>query len=277
MEETREIEIDLRKVIYMMKSKVIFILLATVFVGAIAGVYTHYFIPKIYVANTTMMVYANPERTSIESSTSLTDISASQNLVGSYMFALKSDAVMEKVAQELNLPSASAVKGYVSTEAVSETFAFKVTVSCTDPELATNIANAIAKVAPDEIQKVVKVGGVNVVDTAKLPHSPSSPNLKKNITIGFAIGFLVSFVGFFIYELFDTTITNARDLERDFNIPILGTVPSLDKVDRKDDKKYGNEEPEDDFSKLVPIDGPAKPSSELLENLQSMKGESGND
>lgn len=279
MDETREIDIDLRKILYMMKSKVIFIVLATILVGSAAGIFTHYFIQPIYKATISMTVYNNPERVVVDSAISNMDVSAAKSLVGTYMFVLNSDPVMEKVAQELNIGSSSAIKGYVSTSAVDETFAFRVTVSCTDPKLASDIANAIAKYAPDEMQKVVKVGGVSVVEKAKQPRAPSSPNLKKNVLIGCAIGFFVSFIGFFVYEMFDSTITNARDLEREFNLPVLGTVPSLDKVEKKDDKKYGTPEQEqDDFSQLVPPDGGVgKPSSALLENLQAMKGDGKDD
>ena len=66
-----------------------------------------------------------------------------------------------------------------------------------------------------------------MLDYAKVPSSPSSPNLKKNILIGAIAGFAVSFIGFFIYELFDTTITSERDLEREFEIPVIGGVPRL--------------------------------------------------
>ena len=58
--------------------------------------------------------------------------------------------------------------------------------------------------------------------------------MKKNVALALFIAFVLSFAAFFLYELFDTTITSERDISNDFEIPILGTVPNLDTV-----KSYG--------------------------------------
>ena len=162
-------------------------------------------------------------------------------------------------------------RAYVSASSEEETFILKISVSCKDPQLAADIANAIAKVGPAQMANTVGAGGVNVVDTAKLPRKPSSPNIKKNIIVGLFAGFVISFAAFFVYEMFDTTITNAKDLEREFELPVLGTIPMLESVEDDDnDNKSKN-----DFSEIA--DNLAKPSSALLENIQSMKGDANND
>lgn len=78
---------------------------------------------------------------------------------------------------------------------------------------------------------MLKVGGVEVIDYAKYdpenPPSPSSPSMKKNLLIGFLAGFALSFLIFFIKDLYDTSINSEDDLAKEFNIPILGTVPKL--------------------------------------------------
>ena len=232
MDETREIDIDLRKIIYMMRTKIIFIILITIVFGAVSGLYTHFFIEPTYSTSISLCVYSNPDRVTSDQTISQNELSAAESLVRTYMFALKSDMVMDKVAEELNLGSGSSISGSISASQVEGTFAFTVTVSSHDPQRCVDIANAIAKIAPLETVKVVRAGGITLIDSAKLPHSPSSPNLKKNILIGLAVGFVLSFAGFFIYEIFDTTITNAKDLEREFELPVLGTVPSLDTVDK---------------------------------------------
>lgn len=274
MDETREIDIDLQKIFYMMRTKIIYIILITMFTGVLVGLYTHFFIDPVYTASCSMCVYNNPEKIdgTGTSNFSNNDITASQDLVKTYVFVLKSNSVMDKVAEELGYDSGDKIKGYVTASSEEATFILKVKVACTDPQLATDIANAIAKVAPTEMAKGVGAGGVNVIDTAKLPKSPTSPNLKKNVLIGLIAGFVLSFAAFFIYEMFDTTITNAKDLERDFELPVLGTVPMLEAVSDDDDE----EEPPvtDSEPSNEPI---AKPSPALLENIQSMKGDAKND
>ena len=271
MEESREIDIDLRKIIYMMRTKVIYILLITIAFGAAAALYTHLFINPVYETSCSMIV--NNSLRTAESSISTSEINASSDLVATYIEVLKSDTVLEKVAQELKLGSASAIKGNISAKQKGSTFVFIIYITSTDPQRAADIGNAICKVAPAEMQKVTKAGGVTVLDTAKLPHTPTSPNVKKNIMTGLAIGFVLSFAAFFVYELFDTSITNANDLSREFTIPVLGTVPMLEEVDRGS----AEDAEQDDIAPPAPSVSKAKPSAELLENIQSMKGDSKND
>ncbi len=224
-----EIDIDLKKIFYMMQNKIIFILLFTIIFGVAAGCYTNFFIEPVYSATVKLFVYSNTDRTTSDSSISSSEISASQDLINTYIYVLESDTVMEKVIEDLGLSvTANSIRQGVSASVVEDTQAFQVTVKSNDPNLAARIANSIAKVAPEEIVRVVKAGGVEVIDYAKVPTSASSPNMKKNVVYGAAAGFAISFAAFFLLALFDTTITNTKDLEKEFSVPVLGTVPSLD-------------------------------------------------
>lgn len=277
MDETREIDIDLRKIFYMMRTKVVFIIIATFAVAGLAGIFTHFFIAPTYTANAKFYVYSNPNNTvSTDRAINTNEIDASSDIINTYVYLLKSDTVLDKVAQDLGLGSGDAIKNYISASVIENTLIFQVKVTTTDPEVSAKIANSVAKIAPDEIVRLVNAGGASVVDWAKVPTSPVAPNLKKNIILGAMIGFIVSFAFFFIYELFDTTITNARDLEREFDTPILGTIPRLDAPDRSG---YGNysKVPEPEPEAEADSGGLPKPSSALLENIQSVKEGNKND
>lgn len=278
MDETREIDIDLRKIFYMMRTKVVFILLATVMLAAVAGIYTHFFIAPTYASSAKFYVYNNPDNNvSTARAINTNDIDASNDIINTYVYLLKSDTVLNKVAQDLGMASGDSIKNYIQAKAVEGTLIFQVTVTTTDPELSAKIANSVAKVAPDEIVRIVNAGGASVVDWARVSGVPVAPNLKKNIMVGGIIGFVVSFALFFIYELFDTTITNARDIQREFDIPILGTIPRLDAPDKSG---YGSSAKTDDNKTQDTAETPPplpKPSSSLLENIQSVKEGNKND
>lgn len=268
MEETKEIDIDLRKIFYMMRTKIVFIVLITVLMGVIAGCFTHFFIAPTYTATCKMVVYSNTDRASTDTSISINDINASQSLVNTYIYTITCDTVLDKVAADLKLnEGGSSLAKMISANVVEDTMACQVTVRNKDPKMAADIANSIAKIAPGEIARIIHAGGAEVIDYAKEPKSPSSPNTKKNIIVGALAGFMVSFAAFFIYEMFDTTITNAKDLERDFEIPVLGTIPRLETVEpSKNDTDGINQDMKLDLPTGVP-----RPSDSILENLQSMK------
>lgn len=268
MEETREIDIDLGKIIYMMRNKIVYILLITILMGVVAGAFTHFFIKPTYTATVKFYARNSTDIVSTESTISDSAIDASQKITGLCVYIAQSDTVLDKVAEELQMGSAESVKNYISADTVKDIQAFTVTVKHRNRDTATKIANTIAKIAPEEIVRIIKGGSVEVIDYAKVPKEPSSPNLKKNILIGAIIGFALSFAAFFITEIFDTTITEAKDLEKDFEIPVLGTIPRLEPVNTEITGSASSLGGSND-----PLDAITKPSSDLLKNIQNVKGD----
>lgn len=235
MEENREINIDLRKIFTMLKKKLIFVVIISLIGGVLAGCITNFFIEPKYTATIKMHVYSNSDnRIASNSTITSSEFEASQRLVNTYLVVVGSDTFTQKVADKMdNVVTADEIRSMMSCSQIEDTVAFRVSVTSTNPQLAMEIANEIANTCPEEIVRILKVGGVEVIDYATEPKSPSSPNLKKNVLIGLLASFAVSFVFFFIKELFDTSITDEKDLEREFDIPILGTIPRLVPVTEK--------------------------------------------
>ena len=276
MTENKDIEIDLGKIFYKMRNKFIYIIIFTIVAAIVSGLITHFCVKPRYSATTKMYVYSNTDRISTDSTITSTELTASQDLVNTYIYILKSDTVLEAVIKDLDLNiSPSALRSGISAQQADKTVAFEVTVTASGPKTAAKIANSIAKIAPKEIVRVVKAGGVEIIDYAKVPTKPSSPNLSLNITIAALAAMFISFVAFFLYELFDTTITSERDIIGEFDIPILGTVPNLEnntensKYPTKDSKIVGTKT----VNKKSDTDFVLKPSDEILENIQNAKGD----
>ena len=269
MEETREIDIDLQKIFYMLRTKIVFILLITVLGSIAAGAFTHFFIEPTYSATVKFYVQNSSDTVSTSSSINSQELDAAEKLVNFCIYVMKTDTVLDKVAQDVELNSGERLSRMITTTAIENTMAFQVTVRSKSANQSAKIANSIAKIAPKEIVRIVKGGGVSVIDYAKVPKRPSSPNTKKNVLVGALAGFILSFAAFFLIELFDTTITNAKDLERVFDIPILGNIPKLESVESNVNDRSALSE-----SKYPDIPEPAvRPSNTVLENIQSMKGD----
>ena len=106
-----------------------------------------------------------------------------------------------------------------------------VEVTDKDKKRAAEIANTIAKVLPGEISRVVKNGGIEIVDYAETPDEPTFPNVWMNTAAGAAAGFLMVCGFYLLKEYFRTKVRKEEDLREYFgmDIPILGTIPKLDK------------------------------------------------
>lgn len=272
--EKNELEIDLGKIFYKMRNKFIFIIIATMVATLGSGLFTHFCVTPRYTSTVKMFVYSNTDRITTDSTITTGEISASEKLVNTYIYILKSNTVLEEVIKDLDLKiTPGQLRTCISASQASDTVAFEVSVRTNSPKMSAKIANSIAKVAPKELVRVVKAGGVEIIDYATVPTRPSSPNIKKNILIAAAVAFFATFALFFIYELFDTTITNARDIEGDFEYPILGTVPTLDEIDNNTAKKQSRfaqiASDEEDNTEL-------QLSNKVLENIQNVKGDGKN-
>ncbi|MGN1328116.1 MAG: YveK family protein [Eubacterium sp.] len=252
MEENREIEIDLRSIFSTLRKKIVFMILIALICGAVAGCYTNFFIQPKYTATVTLCAYNDNNRIGTDGSITSSEIDASQNLVNTYLEIIKSNTFLEKVADNLDYEiTPGTIKSMISCGQVEDTFIFKVQVASTNAAQAAEIANTIAEICPDEIVRIVNAGSVQIVDLATQPTSPSSPNLKKIICIALMAGFIASFAIFFLKEIFDTSINNEKDLEKEFDIPVLGTIPRLLPVDNSDSSKSSVANSQSAFSSLL--------------------------
>ena len=234
MNKTREL--DLRLLVLALMRKLWLIVLCAVILGAAAFGYTRYFVTPMYRASVT--IYVNNNRVNIEGNTAAltsSDLSVAQRLVSTYVITLKSDRVLNKVAQELDVNlSAAQIRNMISASAVDETEVFEVQITNADPALAAQIANAIAKVAPDEISEIVVGSSTKIIDYAKVPSSPSSPNVMRNTALGAIIGIALAAVIAILQELLDVRVREEQDVVRISDAPILGRIPDFALDDKGD-------------------------------------------
>lgn len=213
---------DFNKIFDIVIRKVWIVILTAVVFAMGSFVISKYFIKPRYSSSILVSVY-NTE--GIQTSQ---DITTAQKLVNSYIIVLKSNTVMEAVADNVRLGySAEQIKNMVSAASVNNTEIFRVTITCDNPGHAATIANAIADVAPAEIIRNVKAGAVEIIDRAEVPSAPAYPNISTNIILGVLIGLVLSIAGIVLYNMLDTTVKDETTLLEKYNIPIIGMIPEI--------------------------------------------------
>lgn len=219
------IEIDLWKLLFLYLHKWWLILLCALVGGAVMWVYAAKFVTPLYQASVTIYVnnVASGQQIDYISGSNLT---ASQQLVSTYINIIRSDTVLEKVADSTGLDiSAAYIRSIMSASQVGETELFDVYISNPDPEMAAFIANAVAEVAPGEIENFVEGSSTKIVDYAKVPTAPYTPNYRKNIAMGIAAGVLVAVAFLTIRDFLDVRIKQEEDLTEISDLPVLGRIP----------------------------------------------------
>lgn len=229
-----DIELNLQQVFLIFKKRIFVIITVTLLCGIAAFLITSYLIKPMYTASASLYVYSNTSVTG-DSITSA-ELNASQELVNTYLVVLKSDSVLDEVIETLELDvTAGDIRNMLSANSIDGTEAFSIEVTYRDPLQAQMIVNTIIDIAPAHIVRVVKAGGVEVIDSAKLPLNPTSPNLKRNVLIGALLGFFITFGIIVLIVKFDTRIRDEDDLTKSFTIPVIGSIPTL--VDHKTAQK----------------------------------------
>ncbi len=221
----------LEKLIWIIKSKLKYMILAALIGAVIAGGLGVVTQSSTYKADITFYVYSNPDYvTDTGVNLSSSDITQANTLLASYMQIMYSNTFLRKVIETTGLTNytVSALKKEISATSVSNTAVFKVSVYDANPINAMNIANAIGELAPDEIIGIVKSGGIEVLDEAELPTVPyASTSIFMYALMGAAVGFMLVAMFAVIKGVLNTTLRRQYEIEDRFNIPILGIVPLM--------------------------------------------------
>lgn len=235
MNSTNDLEqVDIKRMIEIVLERIVSIVVITIIFGLISFALSEFFITPKYESSITMFV--NNRRSNadeiMETKTLSSDITASQQLVPTYIEMIKSNNVLQEVADVVEKKtgerySVRKIKDMLSAEAVSNTEIIRVSIKTTDTAMAREIANTIADVAPDKIQKFIELSDVRIIDRAKLSTTPVSPNVRNNTILGALLGFVLSISFILLRELFDVRVKSADDLVAKFNYPVLGTIPEI--------------------------------------------------
>ena len=135
-------------------------LVAAIVVALGVGAFISFFVPKKY--SSTVDFYVINTNTSYDYTTQAL-LSASEYLIRDYVKLIKSDEVLEAIAEEINkdLPENEQIKikdlrSMISASTEEGTSVFTIKVTHTDPEFAARVANEIMLKAPKAVTKIAK-------------------------------------------------------------------------------------------------------------------------
>ena len=219
-------EIDLKEFFSILIKRFWVILLCAVIVGTSVLVYTVNFVTPMYGAS--VAIYVNNNSRKDSSTISSSDLAVALRLVATYVNIIQSDRVLEKVIAESGMPiTVKQLRGMISANPIGETEMFRVSVLSPNPELSATLANAIAKVAPAEISDIIEGSSAKIIDHAKVPTAPSSPDYLKSAAYGVLAGAFIAVVCLFLQMLLDFRVKTEEDLAKICAIPVLGVIPDF--------------------------------------------------
>lgn len=225
--ETWDDAIDLLEILRIIRKRLWIIILLTVMAVVISGLLSFFFLDKVYQTSTTLMV----SKTQSDSTNVLqyNDVLMSQKLVKTYSEIAKSDRVLDKVIEKLELStSAEELRKKITVNSVQDTEIIRISVEDLDPQFATDLANGIAVVFMGEVAEIMKMDNVQLIDPAKVPDIPIKPRPVLNMAIAGVLGLMISLGIIFLIEYLDNTVKSAEDIERHIGLPVLGSIPDFE-------------------------------------------------
>lgn len=236
-------EINLTELLSALLRRIWLIVLCAVIAGALVYAYTANFVTELYKSR--VSVYVNSSNQNNTVNITATELATSQRLVLTYIEMVKSESVLELVAQEVaengttgKKPTAEEIEKMITAAPMEETEIFEVVVSSSDPQLACDIANAIGRVAPGKIEEFAVGSSTKIIDWAKPAKAPYSPNKSRNTIVGMVAGAAIAVCIIVLQTLLDVRVKSEEDLAAISDAPVLGLIPDL-AMDSKDLGEYG--------------------------------------
>lgn len=223
MEET----ISLQDLFKTLKKRAGLIALMTILAITIAGVVSFLVLTPMYQTSTQILV--NQEQSEAAQLTNQ-NIQTDLQLINTYSVIIKSPAILDEVASQLDLDmSVEQLESKITVATAENSQVVNVTVQDENPALAVDIANTTAKVFEGEIQELMNVDNVSILSPAVLKENPSpvAPNPMLNMAIAAVIGLMLGVGIAFLLEYLDTTIKDQQDIEEILDIPLLGVISPI--------------------------------------------------
>lgn len=228
-QENQAVEIDVFAMLKTLwKRKFSIVLVALVFAIAAFG-YSAFLAKKEY--QSTSRIYVVSRQNQDNNALTNSDLQAGSYLVKDYREIILSQNVLSQAIEELKLDLTPAeLSKKISVSVPTDTRILSITVKDGDPKEAARIANGLRNVAAEKIIAVTKVSDVTTLDEAEVPQSPSSPNIRRNVLLGFIAGAGLMVVLLVVVEVLDDRVKRPEDIEELMGLTLLGVVPDIKKL-----------------------------------------------
>lgn len=163
-------------------------------------------------------------------------IQSSVTLVNTYRVIIQSPAILEQV-QENVVGAPDNISNLITVNSEQNSQVINIKVQHTNPVLATDIANEISDVFSKEVPELMSVDNVKVLSNASVPMLPVKPNILLNTAIATVLGLMIGVAIAFLKVVLDRRIKTEQDVENILELPVLGSIPVIDKVEMRQQRQ----------------------------------------
>lgn len=216
--------IDLMELMYRLLGRWKLIVALALLFALVFGIYTSLFVTPLYEATSTIYVLSRRD-----SAINMSDLQIGTALTQDYIKVFQMWEVHEEVISNLDLPYTYAqMRNMLNVTNDNNTRMLDITVTSKDPEEAASIANEYAKVSSQYIADTMATDKPSVMSVALVPSNPVSPNVTKNVVLGFLLGAVLAMGIITVQMLLDDTYKTAEDVRRYTGLVTLAMIPATE-------------------------------------------------
>lgn len=220
-----EQEIRLDEIFDALKKRWLMIVSITLTAAIIAAVLSFFVIKPKYEASTKLFIGKEEAESQ---GYSQNDVTMYQKLMKTYTATIKTKDLVEKALGSSNLEvDTKSVLENLTVTSLADTQILEVKYKSIDPIEAKTIIEEITDEFIETSKKLVPNGNIQIIESVELPEKPVSPNKKMNIAIAFALGLMVGVGLSLLLEFLDNTFKTKEQVERELEIPVIGTIPQV--------------------------------------------------
>lgn len=194
---------------------IVFLLISLIYTFLIAS-------PK-YEASTQVLVNEKEKSDNMQAQ----QVQSNIQLVNTYSEIVKSPRILDEVAKEHKEYSSSQLNKMVSVNTEAQSQILNISVKENSPKKSEQLTNDVAKVFKKEIPVIMNVDNVSVLSSAEGTATKVSPKAIVNIIGSLLLGLVLAIIVIAFKEVFDKRIRTEEDVEKELQIPVLGSIPKI--------------------------------------------------
>ena len=223
-DKNEDVEIDLVEIWQVIKKQFGLLVVIVILCAILAGVISKFFIAPKYTSSSTIFLTPSISESGVVDFTSQ---NSNEKLVNNVMALLVQDNILSEVAKQTGMESIEELRDQIEVSNDTNTTLVKVEATTLDPKLSKNIVNSMVNIFIDTMQENLNLKNIEIVDKAKLSYEPSGPNIKKNILIGAAAGFVIDALIVVLKVLTNTKLKSKEEAEKYLNLPVFCELPVI--------------------------------------------------
>lgn len=191
------------------------------------AVFTLFFIKPKYETSTKLFV---GKEQGAEQGYNSSDVQMYQQLLKTYSEVIKTRDIAKAAIDNGNLKlKTEEVLSNLSVVTLADTQILQIKYESTNPEESMKVIKEIKEEFMKTAVELVPNGNIQVLEEAVFPEKPVSPNKKMNIAIGLILGLMVGVGLAVLLEFLDNSFRSKEQLEKELDIPVIGTIPVIEK------------------------------------------------